>query len=474
MLVTSGDNLNADDVVPIPEVYDVQHDSWADLPGASQSIPIYPFMYQLPDGRVLQAGASEVATSTQVLDVAAQRWTMLDSRIIDGATICNYAPNKFIKVGSASDDGGTGNSTNTAFTLDMSQPSPMWQPASPMAFRRSFVNLTSLPDGMVLATGGGTDRSGFVDANAVLPAEQWNPSTGKWTTLASLTAPRLYHSGAVLLPDGRVFVSGGGGDPGVSDQKSYQIYSPPYLFKGARPSIAAVSSTVHYGSSTFVQTADAADITRVSLIRTGSVTHSFDQNARALSLTFTLGTGGIDVQLPVDGNTAPPGYYLLFIVNSQGVPSLGSFVRLPAGYEDLVPPTAPSNLGANGDVGRVALSWSAATDNVAVASYDVFRSTTSGFTPSVVNRVATGITATALNDVVAPGTYYYVVEAIDAAGNVSPPSVEAVGTATTDGVPPTAPSNLAALSVGVTQVSLGWAARPTTSVSITTPLCATV
>ena len=329
VLATSGYNATAGDLVTIPEVYTPATNSWADLPGAGKSVPIYPFMYQLPDGRELHAGGSEVATSTEVLDLTTQTWTTIDSRIIDGASIVNYAPGKFMKAGSASDSGNNPDpSSNTAFTLDMSQANPTWQPTGPMQYARSFVNLTSLPDGTVLATGGETDKSGFVNGNAVLPAEVWNPATGMWSTLASMSVPRLYHSDAILLPDGRVWVGGSGGDPGVPDQMTSQIFSPPYLFNGARPVITSVPSKVPYSSPVFVQTPDAAGITRVSLIRTGSDTHSFDQNARMLPLSFTQAGGGIEVQMPLNGNYAPPGYYMLFIVNSQGVPSTGAMVQL--------------------------------------------------------------------------------------------------------------------------------------------------
>ena len=88
-----------------------------------------------------------------------------------------------------------------------------------------------------------------------------------------------------------MYVAGGGSDPGVTDQRSAQIFSPPYLFKGPRPTITSAPSTVSYGSSSFVQTPDAGTIARVSLIRTGSVTHAFDQNARATSLSFSQAPG---------------------------------------------------------------------------------------------------------------------------------------------------------------------------------------
>jgi fibronectin type 3 domain-containing protein len=446
VLVTSGDNTGANDIVPIPEIYNVQTNSWTSLTGANNTIPIYPFMYQLPDGRFLQAGASETPTSTQILDISQQHWTTLDSRSIDGGSIVNYAPNKFMKAGSATDDGGSGPSANTAYKLDMTQPSPQWQPTSSMANPRSFLNLTALPDGNVLATGGGTDKSGFVDANAVAPAEQWNPATGQWKTLASLTAPRLYHSVATLLPDGRVFVSGGGGDPGVSNQQSVQIYSPPYLFKGPRPTITSAPGTGQYGSSAVVATPDAASIASVSLIRTGSVTHAFDQNARAIPLSFTQTAGGLNVQMPPNGNTAPPGYYMLSIVNSQGVPSVSSFVRFPAPYEDSVAPSAPTNLSATAaSPTRVNLSWTAATDNMGVTGYNVLRNGV---------KIATS-TTTSYNDTSAASdtSYDYTVTAYDAAGNTGPPSNVASVTTPVDTTPPAITNIVATPSTTTTTIT---------------------
>ncbi|WP_158867385.1 galactose oxidase-like domain-containing protein [Leifsonia sp. AG29] len=457
VLVTSGSNTSSTDIVQTPEVYNPPTNTWTDLTTATKDIPYYPFMYQLPDGRVLQAGASEQGTLTQALDLSTQKWTTIDSRVLDGASITNYAPGKFLKAGTASDGGFTGTSANTAYTLDMNQPNPTWQATAPMAYARSFVDLTNLPDGTVLATGGGTDKSGQDLSKAVKPAEIWNPATGTWTTVASLTAPRLYHSVAVLLPDGRVFVSGGGGDTGVADQLSYQIYSPPYLFKGARPTITSAPSTLQYGGSAFVQTPDAASITSVSLIRTGSDTHAFDQNTRGMQLSFTQAAGGLNVQLPPNGNWAPPGYYMLMIVNGKGVPSTAAMVRFPAPYEDAVAPTAPSNPTATGAVGSITVGWTASTDNVGVTGYTVYRSTTSGFTPGPANLVkqVSGTTTTYKDAGLTPGAYYYRVEAVDAAGNMSAPSAEVTATALADTTPPSVPGNLAA-SAGAGGIALTW------------------
>ncbi|PVZ60827.1 galactose oxidase-like domain-containing protein, partial [Arthrobacter sp. H-02-3] len=467
VLVTSGANTGATDLVQIPEIYDTQHNTWSDLSTATKNIPYYPFMYQLPDGRVLQAGASEQATSTLALNVATQQWSTIDSRLIDGASITNYAPGKFLKAGSASDSGFSGASSNSAFTLDMNLPNPTWQPTASMQYPRSFVNLTTLPDGTVLATGGGTDKSGSDASKAVKPAEIWSPATGTWTTVAALTAPRLYHSTALLLPDGRVFVSGSGGATGVPDETNYQIYSPPYLFKGARPTISSVPATVQYNASAFVQTPNATNVRSVSLIRTGSVTHSFDQNTRALSLPFTQTSGGLNVQMPSNGNYAPPGYYMLSIVDNNGVPSAASMVRFPAPFEDTTAPTAPSNLSSVGGVGQAALSWAASTDDVGVAKYDIYRSATPGFTPGPANQIAqvNGSTTTYQDGGPAAGTYYYQVKAEDAASNLSPPSNESQAVVSADTTAPAAPANLSAVA-GSGQISLAWSAS-TDNVGVT-------
>ena len=262
-----------------------------------------------------------------------------------------------------------------------------------MAYPRSYLNLTPLPDGTVLATGGGTTTDGGNLNDGVLPAEDWNPATGQWTTWASMAVPRLYHSIAMLLPDGRVLVAGTGDLPGVPNEMNAQIFSPPYLFNGPRPTITSSPSVVQYGSNFQVSTPDAASITSVSLIRTAAVTHSFDESTRRVSLPFTVSNGALNVQAPANGADAPPGNYMLFIVNSNGVPSVASWVHLPAPYtEDTTPPSAPSGLTATAtSSSSVSLSWTASTDNVGVTGYNIFRngvqigtSTTTSYTDNSV------------------------------------------------------------------------------------------
>jgi chitodextrinase len=201
------------------------------------------------------------------------------------------------------------------------------------------------------------------------------------------------------------------------------------------------------------------------LIRTGSVTHAFDENARATSLNFTPTSGGLNVEMSANRNDVPPGYYMLFIVNNQGVPSVASFVRFPAPYEDTAPPTAPTNLKATGSIGSASLTWTAATDNTGVSLYNVHRSSTPGFTPTVANRIGQVTTTSFTDSGLAAGTWYYKVTAEDAAGNIGPPSEEAQALVTVDSAPPSAPTGLK-VTPADTSASLTWTAS-TDNVGVT-------
>ncbi|MEN3356580.1 MAG: hypothetical protein V7637_562 [Mycobacteriales bacterium] len=436
-LSTSGSQQTLTDIARIPEVYDPVARTWTALPSADAPIPYYPFMYVLPNGKIAQVGATEQATDTKVLDPATWTWTVVDPRVIDAGSSAMYAPGKILKAGTSS-DGNTPvrPSSAAAYAIDMTAPAAAWRQVGSMAYPRAFLNLTVLPDGTVLATGGESTADGVNAANAVKAAEVWSPATETWTTLASMQTPRLYHSVGLLLPDGRVLVSGGGNDGAVPAEPNYEVFSPPYLFKGARPTVTSAPSTIQYASDFFVATPDAADIASVRLIRPAAVTHAFDENAQAIELPFTRTAGGLTVTAPANANLAVPGHYMLFLVNSKGVPSVAPFTRLPAPWEDHQAPTAPTGLTAIGSTGAATLSWTAATDNLSVTGYRVYRSTTAGFTPAAGNQVGTPTGTGYVDSGLAAGTYYYRVAAVDGAGNVGPASGEASAAATADSTAP--------------------------------------
>src|SRR6185295_6719303 len=280
-----------------------------------------------------------------------------------------YQPGKIIKAGTAIVDNPGHPSAATTYVLDMNQPSPAWQATAPMAFPRSFLNLTVLPDGQVLATGGGTTSDPANFSTAVHEAELWSPTTRTWTTMDREQIPRLYHSTALLMPDARVLVAGGGrqngrSQPDPADELNAEIFSPPYLFKGPRPVISSAPAVLPYGSTVPVVTPDAARIGSVSLIGLGAVTHTQNENQRFIPLTFQVVAGALNVQTPLNGNLAPPGPYMLFLVDTTGVPSVAAMVRIPGPSEDSQPPTVPNNLTATATTGVVNLSWFASIDDV--------------------------------------------------------------------------------------------------------------
>ena len=437
-IITSGSSDSESVFVDTPEIYDPVANAWTTISAARLSVPQYPMVFLLADGRVIQVGSTEYPTATHVLDLDLEQWTTLDANIFEGGSAVMYAPGRIMKSGSASQDGATPNaaSADTTYVLDMNASAPSWRETSPMAFARTFHNLTSLPDGSVLVTSGSRRKSEIDLGPAVLEAELWSPDSETWTTMAPMRTPRIYHSTAILLPDGRVAVSGSGNIGGATDQENLEIYSPPYLFKGARPTIAAAPTQLAYGTTFTVETPDAADIQSVSLLRPGAATHNFDQDQRFVPLEFSLVGGALEVRATTNPNVAPPGYYMLFLVNRAGVPSVAEFVRFPAPYEDSEPPGVPGNLAVTSSVASASLEWEPANDNEGVAGYRVFRSTSQGFAPSMANRVGESTTTSFLDVGLPSGTYYFVVSAFDFAGNFSQPSNEVVVTVTADATPP--------------------------------------
>jgi len=354
-----------------PEIYDPVADMFTPLAVTAQrAFKYYPHNYQLPDGRIIVAAQDDKAIDTRVLDLATQQWTVVDSRIIDGHSSVMYLPGKFMKSGKATADMQGYPAVATTFTLDMTQPSPQWQATAPMAYPRSYHNLTILPNGHVLVTGGGTTTTKVDYANAVHAAELWSPVTRTWTTLASSQRPRMYHSTALLLPDATVLVAGSGrqngrSQPDPADQQNAEIFSPPYLFRGPRPVISGAPDVVSYGSVFTVATPNAAQIASVALLAPGSVTHAFNQNQRYVPLAFTASAGALSVQAPAHGNLAPPGPYMLFIVDTNGVPSVSAWTRI-GGTGTLVPPVPDGAFGSPLRASRlsatsIGLTWDVAS-----------------------------------------------------------------------------------------------------------------
>jgi hypothetical protein len=315
-----------------------EHELWSNgtvrvLSTATMSLPLYPRAFLAPDGRVYVAGGTR---TTRYLDLSGTGvWTLGPSRLYglrDYGAAVMYEDGKILYVGG-------GRTTNTAEIIDLKSAAPAWQWTGSMAFPRRHLNATVLPTGEVLVTGG-TSGITFNDPKlAVFATELWNPATGVWTTLASNAIPRVYHSTSLLLPDGRV-LHAGSGDAGP-DQLNAELFSPPYLFKGPRPTITSVPAKVAYGTSFTLTTREAASITKVSLSRLGSTTHAFDMNHRFQWLSFARDSDQLAITIPASRNRTPPGHYLLFILNGDGVPSVGKIVQVGDAGDPNPPPPPP-------------------------------------------------------------------------------------------------------------------------------------
>jgi hypothetical protein len=315
----------------IPELFLPGQNRWKALPGAARDVPYYPMMFVAPDGKVFMAGPEQ---STAFLSTSGSgSWTAGPTRLFgyrDYGSAVMYDAGKILVAGG-------GSPTATAEVIDLLG-ARAWTFVGSMSVARRQLNATLLADGTVLVTGG-TNAGGFNSAptnSAVLAAELWNPaSPASWKKLASMSHHRLYHATALLLPDARVLVAGSG-EPaatGLTDDLTAEIFSPPYLFKAdgtpaTRPVISSVS-TIAYGTTFTVGTASAAQITKVMLVRLSAVTHAFDMNQRGVQLNFSVGSGSLTVTAPLNTKLAPPGHYMLFIVNSSGVPSVAKVVKLP-------------------------------------------------------------------------------------------------------------------------------------------------
>jgi hypothetical protein len=238
------------------------------------------------------------------------------------ASAAMFLPGKILQFGGAS---------KGAVVIDITSGGPVVTPTSPMASQRRIGTATLLPNGSVLATGGSEVYNQLIGVNKT--AEIWNPTTGQWTVGAEGALARLYHSNAILLPDASVLV-GGGGAPGPLNNLNAEIYFPPYLFQSGstlapRPRIVATSGTVLGVGQTFtIDYADASAIARVTLVKTGSVTHSFNMDQRFVPLTFTAAGTRLTARLPTAAWQITPGTYLLFLLNSAGTPSIAKMIRI--------------------------------------------------------------------------------------------------------------------------------------------------
>lgn len=306
--------------------------SWS----APQALPFnflfYPWTFVLPNGDLFIAGPQKPArrfdwTVTPVLDPAANQFNQVFPQRgvnMDGTAVLlplrppNYEPRVLIA-------GGNGPAVQqSAEWIDLSAAAPAWQSLAPgLNIPRAKLTSVLLPDGQVVIVGGAVGA--LPDGGPVETFDPENPAAG-FQSGPSMVHKRDYHSAALLLADGSVLV---GGDPRAAGVITpHERYLPPYFF-AVRPTITGAPATVAYGANFTVNTPQAANIAEVVLMRPGAVTHAFNMAQRYIGCAIvSVGGAAIQATAPPNGNVAPPGYYLLFVIDADRVPSMGSWIKL--------------------------------------------------------------------------------------------------------------------------------------------------
>lgn len=295
----------------------------------SRSMEFYPLQHVVPNGRVVSF-VPDTPGTTYFINPSKGTLTPAPAAGMSKAYAASVllpggvsGSSRVMVLGGADhlrDSSGTYTAPHAATqVLDAAHPGAGWRPKAPLPEPRIFANVVILPDGSLLVVGG--ENAGVPVRRAAL----YDPAADTWRILASQTEMRRYHSIAVLLPDGRV-LSGGDNFPG-GGADTLEVFSPPYLFRGPRPLITSAPASVAVTASLSIGVDGA--VRRAVLMAPAATTHSCDMNQRHVELAFTAVSGGIEAKVP--GKTvAIPGYYMLFVLNADGVPSVARWIRVTA------------------------------------------------------------------------------------------------------------------------------------------------
>lgn len=316
---------------PTPEVY-TPGAGWRTLTTATNQLAYgssygswnYPRAFPAPNGQVfILAHHGEMFYLNPTGSGSIKRATnTLAPRSTASLPSVNFAPGKIMSL----------RLNKRVIVVDLNKTPPSRKDTAPVSSLRYWSNATVLADGKVVVTGGsGADNK---LTNVAYRAEIWDPATGTWTLGAAAQKPRLYHSFAMLLPDGTV-VTGGGGAPGPVKNLNAEVYYPPYLWEpdgsgqfAPRPSITSAPGAVVLGDEFSVTVRSGDSIERVTLVRNGSVTHSFDAATSFTELGFIQSGTNLSVTVPKNANVAMPGFWMMFVIDQNGVPSVAKILHL--------------------------------------------------------------------------------------------------------------------------------------------------
>ena len=303
---------------------------WSTLPHGTD-LPLYPHLFVLADGTLFFTGGqlgNAVMDARKIVPLTAAETIVPGLRAQgnrDEAFSVLLPPAQDQKV-MVLGGGGAAHATNKTDIVDLKAAAPHYVAGPNLAHARGLHTCVILPDRTVLVSGGG--YRGETRSDAVHQAELYHPATNSFHSAGTQFVSRLYHSIALLLPDGRVITAGSNPDRG-DDELRLELYHPPYLFRGPRPFIQACPHEWIYGSEVAIHTPQAEHIRWVHLIRPMAVTHSDDTSQRLVDLPIEhRDVCHLHVKITEHPNLAPPGWYLLFLCDQQGVPSVAEWIHL--------------------------------------------------------------------------------------------------------------------------------------------------
>ena len=330
ILIQGGRSADKSTGVFTPEIYSAEDGaSW--LNGATSEEVYsnvggqwwYPRSWVAPNGKVFGFAHDDMYYLDPTGEGSVEIVAKFDgSNIGLTTTAVMYEPGKILQVGGDS---------FSASIIDINGETPVVTDAADLNYKRIWGDSTVLPDGTVFVNGGSIETN--VANGEAYAAEIWDPKTNTWTVVDSADKIRLYHSTSLLLPDGTVLTAGGTTGGFDDDALSGEVYRPAYLYDetgnlAERPTISSEEDNVSWNQSLTAEVGDGDNIERVTLVSFGAVTHSFNMGQRFLDLEFTQSGNSLTVETPESANVAPPGYYMMFAFNDQGVPSEAKIVKL--------------------------------------------------------------------------------------------------------------------------------------------------
>ncbi|MEU9980127.1 galactose oxidase-like domain-containing protein [Streptomyces sp. NPDC050856] len=328
------------------EIYDPRTRKWK-YTGIERRFPTYPAIFLLDDGKLFYSGSNagygpaDVGRDPGVWDLRTNKFQKVpglsDPDKMETSATVMLPPaqdQRFMVIGG----GGVGESEESSEKsrlVDLKDPSPRFRDGASLEKGTRYPSASLLPDDTVLVTGGSQDYRGRGGSN-ILQARTYDPKSGQYRRVADPQVGRNYHSGSVLLPDGRVMIFGSDSlfadkdntRPGVFEQR-VEIYTPPYLYRGDRPRVTSGPRTIRRGQSGVFTTPQAARITTAKLMRPSAVTHVTDVDQRSVALDVRRTADGIEVTVPKNRALVPSGWYMLFVTDDRGTPSEAVWVEVP-------------------------------------------------------------------------------------------------------------------------------------------------